>query len=137
MNQNRDMTERRQYERAKVQNVVVGILNSNEPVIIGSINNISLGGVKFIHALTLPSINSPIRSIDLIADNLCLIDIPCKYAWNDEVAAEPDSQLRELKLCGIEFGDLTASQIFLLEGFIDRFTSLKSVRFGALEAYSQ
>ena len=131
------MTERRQYERAKVQNVVVGILNSNEPVIIGSINNISLGGVKFTHALTLPPINNPIRSIDLIADNLCLIDIPCKYAWNDEVATEPDLKLKELKLCGIEFGDLTANQIFLLEGFIDRFTSLKSVRLGALDAYNQ
>ena len=137
MNQNRDITERRHYERAKVQSVIVGILNSNEPVIIGSINNISLGGVKFIHALTLQSINYPINSIDLIADDLCLIDIPCKYAWNDEVAAEPDLQLKELKLCGIEFGDLTANQIFLLEGFIDRFTSLKSVRLGALEAYSQ
>jgi hypothetical protein len=137
MNQNRDMAERRQHERAKVQSPVIGILNADEPLIIGSINNISLGGVKFIHALTLPPINNPIRSIDLITDNFCLTDIPCNYAWDDEVAAEPDLQLRELKLCGIEFGDLTANQFFLLEGFIDRFTSLKSIRFGALDAYSQ
>jgi hypothetical protein len=54
-----------------------------------------------------------------------------------EAAAESALQLRELKLCGIEFGDLTASQVFLLEGFIDSYTSLKSIRFGALEAYSQ
>ena len=129
MNQNKDHTERRQHERAKLQSTVVGILNSKEPVIIGTINNISLGGLKLINALTLSPINNPIRSIDLITDNFCLMDIPCKYAWNDEVAAESDLQLRESKLCGIEFGDLTTNQVFLLEGFIDRFTSLKSLRF--------
>lgn len=129
MNQNKDNTERRQHERAELQSTVVGILSSNEPVIIGNIDNISLGGLKFIYALTLSPINNPIRSIDLITDNFCLMDIPCKYAWNDEVAAESDLQLRELKLCGIEFGDLTANQVFMLEGFIDRFTSLKSLHF--------
>lgn len=129
MNQNKDNIERRQHERAKLQSNVVGILNSKEPVIIGTINNISLGGVNFIYALRLSPIKNSIRSIDLIADNFCLIDIPCNYAWNDEVAAESDLQLRELKLCGIEFGDLTANQVFLLEGFIDRFTSLLSLRF--------
>lgn len=129
MNQNKDHTELRQHERAKLQSTVVGILSSNEPVIIGNIDNISLGGLKLINALTLSPINNPIHSIDLITDNSCLMDIPCKYVWNDEVAAESDLQLRESKLCGIEFGDLTTNQVFLLEGFIDRFTSLKSLRF--------
>jgi hypothetical protein len=137
MNLNRNNSERRQHERAKVQNFVIGILNSKEPVIIGSINNISLGGVKLIYAIALPPNNNPIRSIDLIADDFFLTDIPCNYAWNTEAEAESDLQLQDLKLCGIEFGDLTASQIFLLEGFIDRFTSLKSLSFRALEAYSK
>ena len=75
MDQNKDHTELRQHERAKLQSTVVGILSSNEPVIIGYIDNISLGGLKLISALTLSPINNLIHSIDLITDNSCLMDI--------------------------------------------------------------
>ena len=46
MKEREDFTERRQHERACVQNLVVGILNSGEPITIGSITDISLGGVR-------------------------------------------------------------------------------------------
>lgn len=121
MNDNKDFTERRQHERASVQNIVVGILNSGEPVTIGLIDDISLGGVKYTHELSMAPIDKPIHSIDLIADSNCLMnDIPCDCAWDVDVIKEPTSQLRELRQCGIQFGKLTQNQIFLLKSLIER-----------------
>ena len=124
MTMTHDFIERRQYERGSVQNLVAGILNADEPVIIGSISDISLGGVKYTYALRMSPNDSSIHSIDLIADNLCLTDIPCEYAWNVDMETSAN-KLKELRQSGIKFGELTPYQKFLLESFMDRFTSLR------------
>jgi len=125
MKQNSDSTELRQHERAHVQTIVVGMLNSGESVTIGSIADISLGGVKFTHhEPKMAPDGSPTHSIDLIADNYNLVDIPCEYVWDVNVEKESESKVSELKQCGIQFGKLTPNQIFLLRSFINRYTSL-------------
>ena len=126
MKENRNFTERRQNKRAYVQKPIVGILNSDEPVIIGSITDISLGGVKYIFELRMAPNDNPINSIDLIADNHCLFDIPCVYAWNDIVEKESNFKLTDLRRCGIQFGDMTPDQISLLRNFINLCASLGS-----------
>jgi len=123
MKARRDFTERRKHERSSVLNIVLGILNSDEPVMIGLINDISLGGVKYTQKLKMVPNDNPIHSIDLIADDNCLmIDIPCEFAWNVEVKREPYSNLRDLRQCGIQFGKLTPKQISLLKNLIYRYT---------------
>lgn len=119
-----DFTERRQHERANVQSIVVGILNADETATIGLINDISLGGVNFTHEVGKVPAAPPIHSIDLIADNNCLNNIPCKYAW--EVSVDKESYVgdKELRQCGIQFGQLNPNQIFLLRSLINRCTSL-------------
>ena len=125
MKQNRDSTELRQHERAHVQTIIVGMFNSGESVTIGSIADISLGGVKLTyHELKMVTDDNSIHSIDLIADNLNLVDIPCEYVWDVNVEKESESKVSELKQCGIQFGKLTPNQTFLLRGFINRYTSL-------------
>jgi len=119
-----DFTERRQHERARVQNIVIGILNADEIVTIGLINDISLGGVSFTHELGTAPAATPIHSIDLIADNNCLNDIPCEYAWDLKVEREPYFNVKDLRQCGIQFGTLNPNQIFLLRSIINRCTSL-------------
>jgi len=115
-----DNTDRRQHERATVQNVVVGILNSGDPVAIGSITDISMGGVKctYTEPRMAPEVSS-IHSIDLIAGSHYVVDIPCEYAWNDRMAKDTTSQLTGVRLCGIKFGTLTPNQVFLLRSFIN------------------
>lgn len=125
MKQNRDSTELRQHERAHVQTIIVGMFNSGESVTIGSIADISLGGVKLTyHELKMVTGDKSIHSIDLIADNHNLVDIPCEYVWDVNVEKESESKVSELKQCGIQFGKLTPNQIFLLRSFINRYTSL-------------
>jgi hypothetical protein len=125
MKQNRDSTELRQHERAHVQTIIVGMFNSGESVTIGSIADISLGGVKLTyHELKMVTDDNSIHSIDLIADSHNLVDIPCEYVWDVNVEKESESKVSELKQCGIQFGKLTPNQIFLLRSFINRYTSL-------------
>ena len=125
MKQNRDFTELRQHERAHVQTIIVGMFNSGESVTIGSIVDISMGGVKFTyHELKMAPDDSPTHSIDIIADNHNLVDIPCKYVWDDTVETESDSKLTDLRQCGIQSGKLTPNQTFLLKSVIISFAPL-------------
>ena len=125
MKEREDFTERRQHERACVQSLVVGILNSGEPITIGSITDISLGGVRCTYNdLRMVPNDSPIHSIDLIADGYYLVDIPCEYAWDGRVEKESYSKLTDSGQCGIQFGKLPPNQIFLLRSFINRCASL-------------
>jgi hypothetical protein len=125
MKKNSDSAERRQHERTHVQTIVVGMLNSGESVTIGSIVDISMGGVKFTyHELKIAPDDSPIHSIDLIADNQNLLDIPCESVWDDIVETESDSKLTDLRQCGIQFGKLTPNQTFLLKSVINSFAPL-------------
>ena len=108
-----------------MQNLVVGILNSGEPITIGSITDISLGGVRCTYNdLRMVSNDSPINSIDLIADGYYLVDVPCEYVWDVKVETESHSKLTDLGQCGIQFGKLPPNQIFLLRSFINRCASL-------------
>jgi hypothetical protein len=122
--ENNNFTERRQHERARVRKIVVGILNSDEIIATGLINDISMGGVNFTHELGLAPHATPIHSIDLIAGNNYLNDIPCEYAWNFKIERESYFNSRELRHCGIHFVKLTPDQIYLLRSLINRCTYL-------------
>ena len=127
MKENKNYTERRQHERSSVQNFVVGILNSGEPVAIGSITDISLGGVRCTYdELRMAPDDNPFHSIDLIADNHYLGDIPCECAWSVNLETESFSKLTNLRQYGIQFGKLTPNQFFLLRSFINRCGFIKS-----------
>jgi len=121
MEESRAHTERRRHKRARAQYIVLGIINSGEIETIGSIIDISLGGVKFTYdELRMVPSAPPIYSINLIGDNYCLFDIPCDCAWNEIVETEPCARLTNLRRCGIQFGKLSPSQIFLFKNFINR-----------------
>jgi c-di-GMP-binding flagellar brake protein YcgR len=112
--------ERRQHARATVKNIVVGIVNAAEPEIIGSITDISLGGVKFTcNGPKMAPENDPVRTIDLIADENYVFDIPCDCAWIKRIDTENNTDFNGLKQYGIRFNDLTPWQLFQLRGIID------------------
>ena len=119
MKEDTGFSERRKHTRTSVKNIIVGIINSDEPNIIGSITDISLGGVKFTyHGLRKTPFKQPIHSIDFIFENNHLFDIPCDYAWNKRVGPEVDSELTDIRQYGIQFGKLTSNQSFLLKSLI-------------------
>ena len=85
MQERKDFKERRLHERVSVQKIVIGVLNSDEPSMIGLINDISLGGVNYTHELRIARNENPIHSIDIIANSeYQVFDIPCEYAWKND-----------------------------------------------------
>ena len=124
MKKSKDFSERRLHERFNVESLVVGILTSGEPELIGSVIDISLGGVKFTYNEQTEAPAS-YQSIDLIADDCYMEDIPCKNTWEDKIETYSFSKLTDLKQCGIQFENLTPNQIFLLRKFINRCASLR------------
>ncbi len=120
MKKNTGFTERRQHARSSVTSIVVAILNAAKPEIIGSITDISLGGVKFTcNEPRLAPENEPVRTIDLIADENYVFDIPCDCAWINKIDTETGTDFTGLKQYGIRFGDLTSWQLFQLRGIIE------------------
>ena len=118
MKENSDYTERRQYKRASVKNVVIGVLKTGEPALIGSITDISYGGVKFTYQEFRTEFKKdPIESIDLIADSNYMLDFPCSYAWNKKVETETNLK-SNLRQYGIQFGKLNPWQFSLLRSII-------------------
>lgn len=120
----RDDNERRRHVRVKLQKTVVGILNSEEPELIGSITDMSLGGVKYTYNELRTALQKPpISSVDLISENHYLLDLPCEEVWDIVVDSESDSKLTNLRQCGFKFGELTPNQVFLLRSFMNRCAS--------------
>ena len=125
MKKSGDHRERRQHERAPLQSIVVGMLNIGELETIGSIIDISLGGVKYTYnEFRTAPLKCPIHSIDLIGDSYYLFDIPCEYVWDSGVEKNPNLNQKKIRQCGIQFGKLTPWQSFSLKSIIDDCASL-------------
>ena len=116
-----DITERRNYTRTKIKNIVVGVLDTGESDLIGSITDISEGGVRFIYQEFRKTIKkNPIHSIELRADNSnCMFDFPCSYKWDNNVIMASGLELTKLRQYGIQFGKLTPWQLSMLRGIIN------------------
>lgn len=121
MKKRNNCKEFRKHLRVKMRNTVIGILSSKEPESVGTITDISLGGVKctYRELRTEPSKISSCHSIDLIAGSHYVIEIPCKYVWDGAVETKSNSQLTMIRQCGIQFGKLAPKQVYLLSKFID------------------
>ena len=129
MKESNGFSEKRKHIRAKMHNIVVGILNSKKPETIGSITDISLGGVKCVYSkLRIEPNKSPVHSIDLIAGSHYVLENPCKYVWDGEVETESYTKSTNIRQCGIQFTGLTPNQLFLLRGFINRCATPESAR---------
>ena len=116
-----DYHERRQHERSPVSIGVIAVLITSSPEIIGSVNDISLGGAKITYHD--PKNNEADLSklkVDFISDDRFVEAIPCSNAWDRAVDTKDFIAANDLRQCGIEFDGLTPNQLFLLRGFINR-----------------
>ena len=114
-------SNRREHKRSPVSNGITAVLITSSPEVIGSVIDISMGGVKITyHEQKNTNLHFSQLKIDLISDDRYVEAIHCKNAWNrkaDDYALYESGDLRQ---CGIEFLDLTPNQAFLLKGFINR-----------------
>jgi len=122
MEKSKDFPDRRVNKRAKLDVLVVGILNSAEPEIMGSVVDISLGGVKLSYSEQVGP-QATFQTIDLIAGDSHIGEIPCRKIWEYHEATNSFLNVMDGKHCGIKFDTLSPDQIFQLRSFINRCTS--------------
>ena len=121
MKKSRDAKERRKHKRKTMENIVVGIINHEDPETIGTIIDISQGGVKCAYnELRMTPDKSVSRSIDLIAGSQYVLEVPCKSIWQTAIEKQSHNKSTIVKHCGIQFDELTSNQNFLLGKFINR-----------------
>ena len=125
MKEHDDFCEKREHIRASMHSTVVGILNSKDPETIGTIADISLGGAKctYYEFKVGPSKKNSFHTIDLIAGNQYVLEVPCRYVWDGDMETKFHTTSTIVKQCGIEFGELAPIQTYMLGKFIDNCVS--------------
>ncbi|MBE9520568.1 MAG: PilZ domain-containing protein [Proteobacteria bacterium] len=114
-------SNRREHKRSPAANGVTAVLIASAPEVIGSVIDISMGGVKIAyHEQKNTNLDFSELKVDLISDDRFVEAIPCKNAWNYEAGDKALHGSGDLRECGIAFLDLTPNQTFLLRGFINR-----------------
>ena len=121
MAENTAYHERRQHQRSRVSSGVIAVLITSSPEIIGSVSDISLGGVKVTyHDPKKRDIDFTNLKVDLISDDRFVESIPCTNAWDCTMEKSNFFGAEDLRQCGVQFVGLTPNQMFLLRGFINR-----------------
>jgi hypothetical protein len=100
---------------------VIAVLITSSPEIIGSVNDISLGGAKITyHNPQNKNTDLSNLKVDFISDDRFVEAIPCSNAWDRAIEGNDLFEADDLRQCGIRFDGLTPNQLFLLRGFINR-----------------
>ena len=125
MKERNDFREKREHIRAPMHSTVIGILNSKDPETIGTIADISLGGAKctYYEFKVGPSKKNSFHTIDLIAGNQYVLEVPCRYVWDGDMETKFQTKSTIVRQCGIEFGELAPIQTYMLSKFIDNCVS--------------
>jgi hypothetical protein len=121
MKKSSDYDERRIHKRSPVSSGVIAVLITSSPEIIGSVNDISLGGAKITyHNPQNKNADLSNLKVDFISDDRFVEAIPCSNAWDRAIEGNDLFEADDLRQCGIRFDGLTPNQLFLLRGFINR-----------------
>jgi hypothetical protein len=121
MKKSSDYDERRIHKRSPVSSGVIAVLITSSPEIIGSVNDISLGGAKITyHNPQNKNTDLSNLKVDFISDDRFVEAIPCSNAWDRAIEGNDLFEADDLRQCGIRFDGLTPNQLFLLRGFINR-----------------
>jgi len=113
--------ERRTHCRFEVQN---GAMCSSQLTVVGQITDVSLGGLTFHYVASRErSAETSVLSITLTNGTFQLDRIPFKVAWDIEMPQSFSCGPISIRLCGVEFGDLTDTQKLGLRHFIQNHTT--------------
>lgn len=127
-------SDRREHKRSPAANGVTAVLITSAPEVIGSVIDISMGGVKIAyHEQKNTNLDFSELTVDLISDDRFVEAIPCKNAWNYKAGDEALHGSGDLRECGIAFWGLTPNQTFLLRGFINRCCTGPQVNFAGTD----
>ena len=114
--------EQRKHKRFGVQDGAFVILRPTDTG-VGRLIDISMGGLTFDYVTRkVPSIEATELDIFLTDSDFRLYEFPCQSVWDLIIYEIPTAALHKRR-CGVQFGELTQSQVFQLEHFIQNYTT--------------
>ncbi len=114
--------EQRKHKRFRVQDGAFVILRPTDTG-VGRLIDISMGGLTFDYVTRkAPSIEATELDIFLTDSDFRLYEFPCQSVW-DLITYEIPTTAVHKRRCGVQFGELTQSQVFQLEHFIQNYTT--------------
>jgi hypothetical protein len=113
--------DRRQLQRFRVQDGAFVILSPSDAG-VGRLIDISMDGLSFDYVTTQEPSSEPTALEILVSDSAFrLYNVPCKIISDFETFQIPEARSHKRR-CGLQFGELTQSQISQLEYFIQHYT---------------
>ena len=122
----KNIVERRKHKRFRVK---VGIFAAFKPrwfrsMILGEIVDIGRGGLALHYIPDTKQSNRPYKLRILLADgSFSISKIQARTISDFEIEKTFSFGSIPIKRCGVQFGDLTPSQLYLLEHFIQNYTT--------------
>jgi len=117
--------ERRKHKRLRVQDDVFVTLRPSDTG-AGRLINISPAGLMFEYVtMNQPSIEATELEIFMTDNVFRLHEVPCQIVWDLPIYKNLTFSLH-MRRCGVQFGELTYSQISQLEYFIQNHTTGKT-----------
>jgi hypothetical protein len=114
--------ERRKHKRCKVQDDAFVLCKSNDTK-VGSLTDITMNGLAF-HYIGREGALSALAQLGiLLPDNhFYLYKVPCKIISDSKLYKNHPSPI-SMRRCGVQFGELTQSQISQLQYFMQNYTT--------------
>jgi hypothetical protein len=122
MTNTKAQVERRKHKRSEVQDDTFVLLRSDDTK-LGTLINITMNGLTF-HYIGREEALSELAQLGiLLPDNhFYLFKVPCKIISDLKLYKNHPSPI-SMRRCGVQFGELTQSQVSQLQYFIQNYTT--------------
>ena len=124
MSNKKGSTERRKHKRFKVKvDAVVAVSDTESKyTYLGRFIDISKGGFAFTYNEGKGG-STELSKVDIlyVRDSFYLYNIPFETMWVSREASKPSPSFSKTSKSGVQFGDMTSSQMQLIDSFIEKF----------------
>ena len=112
----------RNHKRYNIKSGAFALLKSDTVEVLGSIKDISVGGLCLSHIDENEELKGPEITVNLISEKNCFENFPSKAIWNKQEDGAFMAAMVKMRRRGIQFEQLTAEKQLQLSEFIDTLT---------------
>ncbi len=118
MTEKDDYQEQRRHKRYSINSGAFALLKSDDIEILGSIKDVSSGGICLAHIDENLELKGDKITVNLISEDTCYENFPSKKIWDREEEGGFIAAMVKMKRRGVQFGQLSKEKQLQLDDFI-------------------